>query len=156
MRLEGVASVGHVELAGLPAQEVTVAIDLDRMVALGVSPYELIAAIGADAQNLPAGSVELGSRRFNVKTSGDYASVTEIEDTVVRSSAAGVIKVRDIAQVQLGDSEAASIARFDGKRAVLVDVAMRDGGNLLELRPRLGARGLQSEFAAGYQSRNRI
>jgi len=138
-RLEGVPGVGHVELAGLPAQEVTVAIDLERMVALGVSPYELIAAIGADAQNLPAGSVELGSRRFNVKTSGDYASITEIEETVVRGGAAGSIKVRDIAQVQLGDSEATSIARFDGRRAVLVDIAMRDGGNLLELRPRLAA-----------------
>jgi multidrug efflux pump subunit AcrB len=136
-RLEAVPGVGHVELSGLPAQEVTVAIDLDRMVALGVSPYELMAAIGADAQNLPAGSVELGSRRFNVKTSGDYASVSEIEDTVVRSSAAGAIKVRDVAQVQLGDSEATSIARFGGKRAVLADIAMREGGNLLELRPRL-------------------
>ncbi len=138
-RLEAVPGVGHVEISGLPAQEVTVAIDLDRMVALGVSPYELMAAIGADAQNLPAGSVELGSRRFNVKTSGDYASVTEIEDTIVKSSAAGAIRVRDIAQVQLGDSEATAIARFGGKRAVLVDLAMREGGNLLELRPRLAA-----------------
>ncbi len=138
-RLEGLSGVGKVELAGLPAQEVTISIDLDRMVALGVSPYELIAALNADAQNVPAGSVEVGSRRFNVKTSGDYASIAEVEATVLRSTAAGSIRVRDVAEVQLGDAEADSIARFGGQRAVLVDIAMRDGGNLLELRPRLAS-----------------
>jgi len=139
-RLEAVAGVGHVEVEGLPEQEVTVAIDWPRMTALGISPAELIAALGADAQNIPAGSIDLGSRRFNVKTSGDYASIGEIDATVVRTTPQGAaVRVRDIARVHLGDGEPAAVARFHGQRAVLVDIALRDGANLLEVRPRLGA-----------------
>jgi multidrug efflux pump subunit AcrB len=138
-RLEGLPGVGHVELAGLPSQEVTVGVDLDRMTALGVSPSELFRALGADSQNIPAGSVEIGARRFNVKTSGDYGSLDELGQTAFRMTASGSIRVSDIASVALGDAEAQSIARFNGRRAVLVEIAMRDGANLFELRPRLSA-----------------
>jgi multidrug efflux pump subunit AcrB len=136
-RLEGLPGVGRVDIAGLPAQEVTVGLDLDRMTALGASPSEVLRALAADAQNIPAGSVEVGGRRLNVKTSGDYASLDEIARTAFRTTPAGAIRVEDVATVSLGDSEAQSVARFNGHRAVLVSVAMRDGSNLLDLRPRL-------------------
>ena len=80
-RLENVPGVGEVEIAGLPSQEVTVVLDLERMVALGVSPQELLGAVGQSSANVPAGGLDSGARRFNVKTSGDYASIDEIRDT---------------------------------------------------------------------------
>ncbi|HEY6106103.1 MAG TPA: efflux RND transporter permease subunit, partial [Anaeromyxobacteraceae bacterium] len=84
-RLEAVPGVGTVELAGLPRQEVQVALDSGRMAALGISPLEVYQAIHADAQAVPAGAVDAGARQLSVKTSGDYASVEEIADTAVRS-----------------------------------------------------------------------
>jgi multidrug efflux pump subunit AcrB len=48
-RLGALPGVGQVQIEGLPSQEVTVSIDWDRMVALRLSPTELIAAIGADS-----------------------------------------------------------------------------------------------------------
>jgi len=146
-RLENRPGVGDVETAGLPKQEVSVALDLDRMVALGVSPNELLTAIGAESANVPAGSVEAGSRRFNVKTSGDYASVDEIRTTVVRSAAGSAIRVADVATVELRAAPASPIARFDGKRAVLIAANQRDGQNVFEVK-----KGIDAEvdaFAAG-------
>ncbi len=133
-RLENRPGVGDVEIAGLPKQEVAVSLDLDRMVALGVSPAELLAAIGAESANLPAGSVEAGSRRFNVKTSGDYASVDEIRTTIVRSAAGSAIRVADVAQVELRAAPASPIARFDGRRAVLIGASQREGQNVFEVK----------------------
>src|SRR5262245_45970623 len=57
-RLENVPGIAEVEVAGLPKQEVAVILDLDRMVALGVSPQEVLAAVGAESANIPAGSIE--------------------------------------------------------------------------------------------------
>ena len=130
-RLENISGVDTVEIAGLPKQEVQIALDLDRMVALGVSPAELLAAVGADSANVPAGSVEAGARRFNVKTSGDYASVEEVRSTIVRSVAGNAIRVADVAEVKLGDVEASAFARYGGKRAVLVAANQKDGQNVL-------------------------
>ncbi|MBL8740843.1 MAG: efflux RND transporter permease subunit, partial [Myxococcales bacterium] len=90
-RLEGQLGVGDVQTQGYPEQEVRIELDLERMVALGISPLELINAVGADASEIPAGSVDAGARRLNVKTSGDYRSVQEIEDTPIRAPGGGAV-----------------------------------------------------------------
>ncbi|MDB4941624.1 MAG: multidrug efflux transporter [Labilithrix sp.] len=136
-RIENIPGVGEVEIAGLPKQEVTVSLDLDRMVALAVSPAELLAAIGAESTNVPAGAVESGSRRFNVKTSGDYASVEEIRTTIVRSAGGSAIRVADVAEVVQEGAPGSAIARFDGKRAVLVAATQRDNQNVFEVKKAL-------------------
>ncbi len=133
-RLENVPGIAEVEVAGLPKQEVTVVLDLDRMVALGVSPQEVLGAIGAESTNIPAGSIETGTRRFNVKTSGDYASVDEVRTTIVRSVGGSSIRVQDVAEVALRDVESSPIARFDGKRAVLVAANQREGQNVFAVK----------------------
>lgn len=131
-RLENLSAVGEVTVAGLPKQEVTVTLDLERMVALGVHPQEVIGAIGAESANVPAGSVEAGSRRFNVQTSGDYGSVDEIRTTIVRSAGNSSIRVSDVADVTYHEAEDAPFARFDGKRAVLLAAPQREGKNIFE------------------------
>ncbi len=133
-RLENQRGASDVTIAGLPKGEVTVLLDLERMVALGVSPAEVLSAIGAESTNIPAGSVESGSRRFNVKTSGDYGSIDEVKTTIVRSAMGSAIRVADVATVALRDAEDAPLARFGGKRAVLVAVAQRDGANVFETK----------------------
>ncbi len=132
-RLENVRGAGDVEVAGLPKQEVQVALDLERMRALGVSPVEVLNAIGADGANVPAGNIEAGARRFTVKTGGDYRSVAEVRDTLLRAPGNAQLKLGDVARVELRDAEAVQLARFDGQRAVLVAVAQRDNQNVFDV-----------------------
>ncbi len=131
-RLEGRPGVRESVVAGLPKQEVRVELDLGRMAALGILPGEVLGAVGGDAVNVPAGAVDAGARRFNVKTSGDYASVDEVGDTVVRSVGGKIVHLRDVAKVAMVDAEATHVARFDGKRAVLVAANQKDGANIFE------------------------
>jgi multidrug efflux pump subunit AcrB len=138
-RLEAVPGVGKVEIAGLPAQEVAVTLHPERMVALGVSPLELYQAISADAQAIPAGAVDAGARQLSVKTSGDYGSVEEIADTVVRMAGGRAVRVRDLAEVAQRDAEATHLVRYNGKRAVLVAANQKEKQNIFEVRQGLGA-----------------
>lgn len=134
-RLENVGGVNEVTIAGLPKQEVTVVLDLERMVALGIAPQEVLGAVSAGSASVPAGSVESGTRRFDVKTTGDFASVDDVRRAIVRSGAPderarAAVRVGDVATVSLRDAEAAPFARFGGQRAVLVAANMRDGQNV--------------------------
>jgi multidrug efflux pump subunit AcrB len=145
-RLEAVPGVGEVELAGLPEQEVQVAVDPERMAALGISPAEVLGAIGAESTSIPAGAVEAGARQLSVKTSGDYGSVEEIADTVVRNVEGTTVRVRDVAEVALRDGEPVHLARVDGKRAVLVAANQKEGQNVFEVMK--GIRAAAAEAAA--------
>jgi multidrug efflux pump subunit AcrB len=140
-RLETVKGVDEVTLAGLPPQEVAVELDLERMAALGIAPGEVLQAIGNEATSIPAGSIDAGARRLSVKTSGDYASVEEVQRTVVRSggTAQGAVRVQDLARVERRDAEASQLARFDGRRAVLLAVNQREGQNVFDTRAELEA-----------------
>jgi multidrug efflux pump subunit AcrB len=142
-RLEAVPGVGTVTVAGLPRQEVRVALDPERMAALGLSAGELLQAISADARSIPAGAVDAGARALSVKTSGDYRSVEEVADTAVRVVDRRAVRVRDVAEVSLGDAEATHLARFDGHRAVLVAANMKEHQDLFQVR-----RGIAAAIAA--------
>jgi multidrug efflux pump subunit AcrB len=129
-RMESVPGVDEASIAGLPGQEVRVAIDAERMVALGIAPQEVLTAIGDESVSIPAGSVDQGARRFNVRTSGDYGSIEEVRRTVVRTRGDSSILLRDLARVSLHDQEASELARFNGKRAVLVLANLRENQNI--------------------------
>jgi multidrug efflux pump subunit AcrB len=146
-RMESVPGVDEATVAGLPGQEVRVALDAERMVALGISPEEVLTAIGNESTSIPAGSVDQGARRFNVRTSGDYASVEEVRRTVVRSHEGSAILLRDVAQVSLRDAEASEVARFNGKRAVLLLANLRENQNIFAATSAINKQVL--EFAQG-------
>jgi multidrug efflux pump subunit AcrB len=136
--LEAVPGVSKATLAGLPRMEVQVAVDLERAVALGVSPGEVIQALSEEGVSIPAGNVEAGGRRFGVRTSGDFASLDEISSTMLRGDGQQSLRVRDVATVQLVPEEREHVVRFQGEPAVSIAVAQREGQNLLEVREALG------------------
>ncbi|MCZ7682952.1 MAG: efflux RND transporter permease subunit [Sandaracinaceae bacterium] len=133
-RLEAVPGVGEATIGGIPPQEVRIELDLMRMRAIGVTPGEVMNAVGAESRSIPAGSLDAGNRRFNVETTGDYASIDAIRDTVVRASAGRTVRVRDVAEVRYGDGEAVHLARVNGVRAVTIAVNQRDDQNIFAVR----------------------
>lgn len=138
-RLEAVPGVGRATISGLPAQEVRIELDLMRMRAIGISPAEVMSAVGAESRSIPAGTLDAGGRRFSVETTGDYASIDAIRDTLVRASGGRTVRVRDVAGVRYGDAEAVQITRVNGRRAVTIAVNQREGANIFEVQRGLAA-----------------
>jgi len=138
-RLENARGVSRVETAGLPEREVRVELDLAKLVELRIAPEEILSAIGRTSVHVPAGSVDAGPRRFNVKSSGGYGSVEEVQNTLVRSERGSVLRVADLATVELVDAEATQITRFERQRAVLIAVAQATHQNVFDVRAALQA-----------------
>lgn len=135
-RIETVPGVKSAEAWAFPQREVGVQLDLGRLAQLRIPPGQVMQAIGSDNANLPGGTVDAGSRRFSVKTSGEYGSLDEVRNTVVRAAGGNVTFLRDMANVDWSYGDATHVARFNGRRAVfitanqLADVnisAVRDG-----------------------------
>lgn len=133
-RLEGVAGAREAERWGAPERQVRVSVDLGRLAALRIPPSQLVAAIGGDAANVPGGSVDVGGRRFTVKTSGTYASLDEVRATVLRAADGAATRVGDVADVAWGYEDAAHLARLDGRRAVFVTAKMKPGERIGDVR----------------------
>jgi multidrug efflux pump subunit AcrB len=132
-RLESLPGVKEAKTWGIPPQEVRVELDLERLAALGIPPTQVAGALQSANVNIPGGTIDAGATRLSVKTSGDYASLDQIRDTVVAGSADGVIYLRDVAKVALGDGDPVHVTRYNGHRAVFVTAAMKEGEDIFSV-----------------------
>jgi multidrug efflux pump subunit AcrB len=137
---ESVPGVRTAETWAFPNPEVRVAIDLQRLARVGVNLDQVIRTIQGQNQNVPGGSVDVGLRRYNLRTSGSYTSLDQIADTVVGAGGGREVKVRDIADVSWQTEEQTYTGRFNGKRAVFVTANQKDNTNIFKVRDGIYAR----------------
>jgi len=137
---ETVGGVRTAETWAFPEPEVRVAVDLERLSRAGVSLDQVIQAIQGQSLNVPGGAVDVGLRRYNLRTSGSYSSLEQIEDTAVGASEGRLVKVRDIAEVSWQTEEYAYTGRFNGKRAVFITANQKDNTNIFKVRDGLYAK----------------
>ena len=131
---ETVPGVRTAEIWAFPNPEVRVAIDLQRLARTGVSLDQVIRTIQGQNQNIPGGSVDVGLRRYNLRTSGSYVSLDQIADTVVGAGGGREVRVRDIAEVSWQTEEQTYTGRFNGRRAVFITANQKDGANIFKVR----------------------
>lgn len=131
--LEKVQGVKNVDIHGYPEQQVRISLNLEKMAQNKIPLFRVMAAIKNENVNIPGGSIDMGSKKFNVKTSGDYNSVEEIRNTIVLTSAEKIVYMKDIATVELSYEDESYLARFNGKRAVFVTVSEKDRTNILAI-----------------------
>ncbi len=114
----------------------------------------MIAAVQGENESIPGGAVDVGLRRYNLKTSGSYESLEEIGNTVVAARGESVVRLRDLAEVGWSAAEERYIGRFNGKRAVFVTASMKDNLNVFDVRDAIYAR--LPQFEAGLPDHIRL
>ena len=132
-RLETLNSVRKASIWGYPRQIVAIDIDLASLKHYSISITDLNQLLKARALNITPGFVDASTRRFNVKASGNYTNLTEIENTVILATRNDIVKIKDIAKVSFTDSEPSHLAYYDNKPVIFITVEQRDGSNIFEL-----------------------
>ena len=138
-KLLKIKSIKTAEIWAFPKQQVTISVNLDKMAQFRIPLNRVLGAIQSENANVPAGNIEIGGRKFSVKTSGSYENLDEIKNTIVSTSGATVTYLRDIAEVKFDYEDENYLARLNGKRAVFVTANMKAGSNIFktgsEIRP---------------------
>ncbi len=138
-KLLKVKSIKTAEIWAFPKQQVLISVNLDKMAQFRIPLNRVLGAIQSENANVPAGNIEIGSRKFSVKTSGSYENLDEIKNTIVSTSGTTVTYLRDVAEVKFDYEDESYLGRLNGKRAVFVTANMKSGSNIFktgeEIRP---------------------
>lgn len=132
-KLEKVKSLKNVEDWGYPEQTVRIALNVQKMAQDGIPVNRVVQALQSENLNIPAGSVNVNTRKFNVKTSGDYQSLDEMRNTIVYTSGSKISYLRDVAEVDYNYEEENHLTRLNGKRCVLVTASQKEGENIFKV-----------------------
>ncbi len=131
--LRRVEGVGTVVTIGAPQREITVEVDPVKLQSYGVSVSHLASVLKAENVRIPGGNIETGRRDFSVGVTGEFETVDEIEDIIIKYQNNRAVRVRDIATVNDDYEERHAYARTEGKRAVAFFVQKQTGTNTLEV-----------------------
>ncbi len=142
-RLPGVGDAG---VFGARDYAMRVWLRPDRMAALGVTSAEVVRAIRSTNTQYAVG--RLGQEPsvdaafvVPVIARGRLASPEQFGDIVLRSSGAdGVLRLRDVARVELGSQSYEQLSMLDGKPVAGIRVFLQTGSNALETADRIRAR----------------
>jgi multidrug efflux pump subunit AcrB len=128
--LEKITELKKVDLFGLPEQTVRIELKLDKIAEMNIPLNAIIGSIQSELSNIPGGQVEAGSKTFNVKTSGNYTSAEEIEETIVYAYQGKTLQLKDVAEVRYDYEETKHITRLNGYRSIFVTAALKEGNNI--------------------------
>src|SRR5215831_1704199 len=128
--LEKVKNLKKVEYWGVPDQVVRIDLKLDKIAEQHIPVNYVIGSIQSEAANIPGGNVYAGTKTFNVKTSGKYKSLEEIQNTIVYNANGNIVYLKDVADVGFNSEEEKHITRLNGHRCVLVTAAQKPGENI--------------------------
>lgn len=132
-RIETIASVRKADIWGYPRQIVAIDINLAALKQYGLSITDINQTLQGRALNITPGYVDANVRRFNVKASGNFTDIADINNTVIKSSENGIIKVKDIANVNFADAEPSYLAYFDDKPVIFITIEQREKTNIFVL-----------------------
>jgi multidrug efflux pump subunit AcrB len=103
-------------------RQVQVDLDPRELRARGLAGSDVVNAIGAQNLILPAGTEKIDTREYFVKLNANPTQISEINDLPIATRNGSVLYVHDVAHVRDGYAPQTSIARVDGKRAVLMNI----------------------------------
>lgn len=138
--VEKISGIKTVKTIAYPDQEVQISLDLEKMAQMHIPVMQVYSAIQSSNANIPAGSIDIGSKKFNVKTSGAYESLDEIKNTILHASGGKPVYLKDIAQVKFGYEDKKYYARFKNKKAVFVTMTQKEETNIFTIIDRVHER----------------
>ena len=132
-RIEGIPSVLSADIAGEREDVLEAVVDPVLVDALSVSYGEIVRSVQANNALITAGALESSSGQFNVKLPGLIEDGDDLADLVIRQDASGaVVRMRDIADIRRGYRDVQTYARFNGQPSVSLEIAKRNGENIVE------------------------
>ena len=132
-KLERSNGVKKAKVLAYPDQQVQVLIDFEKMAQLHISLSHVINALQGTNANIPGGSIDADTRKFNLKTSGAFESLDEIKNTIIHALEGNPVYLKDFAKIQLDYEEQNYFALFNGQKSVFITITQKTGSNIFDV-----------------------
>ena len=135
-QIKRVAGVGEAAVYGARDYSMRVWLRPDVMNTYSITPAEVVAALRD--QNIEAAPGELGANssqtfQYSMKFTGRLKTTEEFENIIIRSNKAQVLRLKDVAKIELGSLGYNVFSSTDGNPAAVIMVSQTAGSNASEV-----------------------
>jgi multidrug efflux pump len=105
----------------------------DKMAAYSLTPLDIKLALDKENVDLPAGKIEGNSTELTVNTIGRLSTVSEFETMIVKENENNIVRLRDVARVELGAENEETILKESGTPMVGLALVPQPGANYIDI-----------------------
>ena len=131
-RIEDLSEISKVDIRGVMDKEVEIQVDYLKAEAMNISFNDISGAIANENMSIAGGDLQVDNFRRSIQVVGEFNSMEEIENVIIKNEKQNVVYLRDIAEVNFVEEEKESYAREYGSPVVTLDIIKRAGENLIE------------------------
>jgi multidrug efflux pump len=129
-----VTDVYKVELFGTQDEKIYIEIAQKRLAQLGLDLNAVLAQLGQQNAVESAGTMQTPLDMVQIRVQGQFQAIEQLQAMPIRGASGQQIKLGDIASIQRGYVDPASVkVRFQGKQVVALGVSMAKGGDIIAL-----------------------
>lgn len=132
-RLQTINGVGRAQVFGERRLAMRVWVSPSQLAARGLTVQDVSEAIRSRNVEVPAGRIESERREFTVRSLGELKTPAEFGQIVVSNAEGQMIRIRDIATVELGPENERSTLRYNQNPAVAIGVIRQSKANLVQV-----------------------
>jgi len=130
-KFEEFPEVNRADIVGAPEREIQINVDPIKMQAAKLSFTDIGNAISYENRDISGGLVEVGDMKRTIRIKGQFKSVLDMQNLVVKNLQGAAVYLKDVAEIVDTVKETESYARLDGKNVVTLNIIKRSGENLI-------------------------
>ncbi|MBP1711395.1 MAG: transporter, hydrophobe/amphiphile efflux-1 family, partial [Deltaproteobacteria bacterium] len=139
--IKRVPGASESQIMGMPDYAMRIWLRPDRLVQLGITASDVANAIKNQNQQFAVGKIGQAPTKgrveqtFSVTTKGRLLETTEFENIILRTNSEGaaMVRLKDVARVELGAKDYALRSRLNGKPTTIIAVYQQTGANALDV-----------------------
>jgi multidrug efflux pump len=132
-RLQSLPGVGQARIFGERRFSMRIWLSASELAARGLTVQDVQQAIRTRNVEVPAGRIESQRREFTVRSLGELKTPEEFSNLVVSNTDGILIKLKDLARVELAAEDERSALRFKGTPAVAIGVIRQSKANIISV-----------------------
>jgi multidrug efflux pump len=132
-KLQAVPGVQTAELLGGKYFALRAWLEPEKLAAQGLTAADVSQALAANNYISGLGTTKGQMVQVNLTASTDLHTLGSFRDLVVKQSGPAIVRLKDVANVTLGNDDYESEVGFDGQRAVYIGIQVAPGANLLDV-----------------------
>ncbi|MBR4246767.1 MAG: efflux RND transporter permease subunit [Treponema sp.] len=127
--LEQADGVGEASVMGGRSKIVRVELEQNRLKAYDLTLSQVSQALSKENLELGGGTITEGKTDYSIRTTGEYSSIEEINDTVIKHLTGYDVKLSDIGKAYMGYDDQKSIVYINGQEGVYISITKQSGEN---------------------------
>ncbi len=130
-KIETIAGVASADILGAKNFAMRIWLNPAKMTQFGVTPADVKQALSQNSVQTSAGQIRGGYVLLNITAHTDLHNADDFKNLVVRSKGHTLVRLKDVAKVELGSANYNSDVTFNGKSAIFVGIQATPTANPL-------------------------